>query len=86
MGRHPTGYVCFTHGGRVFLNLTGEGREPAQTDAGRATLPETQVSDTGRYTLDGERLRVPTPWRVMPNRAARGEPRSIVTFARAHDE
>jgi hypothetical protein len=113
MGDHPTGYAYFTPEGRVFFNLTGEGRQPAETDAQRAALLETQVSYTGKYTLDGDqwtakldvawdpkwvgtdqtrtfkldgtRLSVLTPWRVMPNWAAQGETRSIVTFERAKE-
>ncbi len=40
---------------------------------------------TRTFTLDGERLRVLTPWRVMPNWADKGETRSIVTFERARE-
>ena len=35
------------------------------------------------FTLDGERLMVLTPWRVMPNWADKGMTRSIVTFERS---
>jgi len=35
------------------------------------------------FKLDGERLQVLTPWRVMPNWADRGMTRSIVTFERS---
>ncbi|MFG6447606.1 lipocalin-like domain-containing protein [Roseateles sp. BYS180W] len=35
------------------------------------------------YKLDGTRLQVLTPWRVMPNWPEKGESRSIVTFERA---
>jgi hypothetical protein len=34
------------------------------------------------FKLDGERLIVTTPWRVMPNFADKGTSRSIVTFER----
>jgi hypothetical protein len=37
------------------------------------------------FTLEGDRLRVLTPWRVMPNWADRGETRSIVTFERGKE-
>ncbi|KQO85299.1 hypothetical protein ASF36_08750 [Methylobacterium sp. Leaf90] len=40
---------------------------------------------TRTFTLDGERLRMLTPWRVMPNWADKGETRSIVTFERAKE-
>jgi len=35
------------------------------------------------FKLDGERLVVLTPWRVMPNWADKGMTRSIVTFVRS---
>ncbi len=35
------------------------------------------------FKVDGERLQVLTPWRVMPNWAEKGMTRSIVTFERA---
>jgi hypothetical protein len=35
------------------------------------------------FKLDGERLMVLTPWRVMPNWADKGMTRSIVTFERS---
>jgi hypothetical protein len=35
------------------------------------------------FTVEGERLRVLTPWRVMPNWADKGMTRSIITFERA---
>jgi hypothetical protein len=39
-----------------------------------------QVRD---FKLDGERLMVLTPWRVMPNWADKGMTRSIVKFERS---
>lgn len=36
-----------------------------------------------QFKLDGDRLQVLTPWRVMPNWADKGETRSIITFHRA---
>ncbi len=113
MGAHPTGYAYFTPEGRVFFNLTGEGRKPATDVEGRAALLDTIVAYTGRFTLSGDqwttridsawnpqwvgtdqtrtfkiegnRLQVLTPWRIMPNWAKHGETRSIVTFERASD-
>ncbi|MEN5062245.1 lipocalin-like domain-containing protein [Luteimonas sp. TWI1416] len=38
-----------------------------------------------QFKLEGDRLQVLTPWRVMPNWADKGETRSIITFERAHD-
>jgi Lipocalin-like domain len=35
------------------------------------------------FKIDGDRLQVLTPWRVMPNWADKGMTRSIVTFERA---
>ena len=35
-----------------------------------------------RFTLDGDRLAVLTPWRLMPNWADEGESRSIISFER----
>lgn len=35
------------------------------------------------FKLDGERLQILTPWRVMPNWPDKGTTRSIVTFERA---
>lgn len=35
------------------------------------------------FTLDGDRLVVLTPWRVMPNWADKGVTRSIITFERS---
>jgi hypothetical protein len=35
------------------------------------------------FKVDGERLQVLTPWRVMPNWADKGMTRSIVTFERS---
>lgn len=35
------------------------------------------------FTLEGERLQVLTPWRVMPNWADKGMTRTILTFVRS---
>ncbi|WP_227440247.1 lipocalin-like domain-containing protein [Methylobacterium sp. W2] len=43
------------------------------------------TEQTRSFEIDGVRLRVLTPWRVMPNWAEEGETRSIVTFKRATD-
>ena len=43
------------------------------------------TKQTRMFTLEGDRLRVLTPWRVMPNWADRGETRSIVTFERGKE-
>jgi len=95
MGQSPTGYAAFLPEGRVFFMLTGEARKPGKTDRERADLLSTLVAYTGTYRLDGdkwttsvlkiegERLQVLTPWRVMPNWADKGMSRSIVTFERS---
>ena len=36
------------------------------------------------FKLDGKRIQVLTPWRIMPNWADRGMTRSIITFERAN--
>jgi len=43
------------------------------------------TDQTRTFKLDGKRLTVLTPWRIMPNWAKQGETRSIVTFERATD-
>jgi hypothetical protein len=111
MGQKPTGYTAFLPSGRVFFVLTGEGRQPAKTDAERASLLSTLVAYSGTYriegdkwitkvevawnpewigteqtrpfTLDGDKLQVLTPWRMMPNWADQGMTRSIITFERS---
>ncbi|MDH5833447.1 lipocalin-like domain-containing protein [Luteimonas kalidii] len=110
MGERPSGYTIFSPEGRVWFMLTGDGREPGDSDAEMARLLESLIAYTGRYriegddwitevdvawnpawvgtgqrrqfALDGDRLEVLTPWRVMPNWADEGESRSIITFER----
>jgi hypothetical protein len=41
------------------------------------------TEQTRPFTLDGSRLQVLTPWRVMPNWADKGVTRSIITFERS---
>ena len=41
------------------------------------------TEQTRFFKVDGERLQVLTPWRVMPNWAEKGMTRSIITFERA---
>lgn len=40
------------------------------------------TEQTRSYKVEGERLQVLTPWRVMPNWADKGMTRSIITFER----
>jgi hypothetical protein len=44
------------------------------------------TEQTRPFTLEGNLLKVLTPWRVMPNWAAKGMTRSIITFERAKQE
>lgn len=41
------------------------------------------TEQTRSFKIDGDRLQVLTPWRVMPNWPEKGMTRSIVTFERA---
>ncbi|HXX54427.1 MAG TPA: lipocalin-like domain-containing protein [Thermodesulfovibrionales bacterium] len=41
------------------------------------------TEQTRSFKLDGDRLQVLTPWRVMPNWTDKGMTRSIITFERA---
>jgi hypothetical protein len=43
------------------------------------------TEQTRTFKIEGTRLRVLTPWRIMPNWAKQGMTRSIVTFERASD-
>ena len=58
---------------------------PAEVAADAARAAARLASDVKALGLDGARLRVLTPWRVMPNWADRGETRSIVTFERTKE-
>jgi hypothetical protein len=42
------------------------------------------TEQTRTFKMDGDRLQVFTPWRVMPNWADKGMTRSIITFERTH--
>lgn len=41
------------------------------------------TEQTRLFKVDGDRLEVSTPWRVMPNLASKGMTRSVLTFSRA---
>lgn len=43
------------------------------------------TEQTRSFKVDGDRLQVLTPWRVMPNWPEKGMTRSIVTFERAKE-
>lgn len=65
------------------VTLEGD-RWTARLDA--AWNPEwVGTEQTRTFRIEGDRLRVLTPWRVMPNWAAQGPTRSIVTFEKASD-
>ena len=55
MGKNPTGYAIFTPESRVFFVLTGDGRKPAKTAAGKAVLLDSLISYTGKYRLEGDK-------------------------------
>lgn len=40
------------------------------------------TAQTRNFKVDGEKLQVTTPWRVMPNWADKGMTRSLITFER----
>lgn len=56
MGKQPKGYVLFMPEGRVFFMFSGDGRQPAKSDAESATLMKTLVAYTGAYWIDGNTL------------------------------
>ena len=39
-----------------------------------------------QFKIEGDKLQVLTPWRIMPNWADKGETRSIITFERFKKE
>jgi hypothetical protein len=41
------------------------------------------TEQTRSFTVDGDRLQVVTPWRVMPNWPEKGMQRSLITFERS---
>ena len=54
MGQAPSGYVIFSAEGRVWFMLTGDGREPGDTDRELARLLETLIAYTGRYWVEDD--------------------------------
>ena len=57
-------------------------RVPPDMELAKA-LPQVSRAGSCALVMDGERLQVLTPWRVMPNWADKGMSRSIVTFERS---
>ena len=59
-GSHPTGYLIYTTGGRVTVNLTAEGRKPLSGDRFSSPLEEravafsTSIAYSGTYTVEGD--------------------------------
>ena len=55
MGNSPTGYILFLPEGRMWVEITGEGRTAPSTDQDRVGLFNTLVAYTGPYRVDGEK-------------------------------
>ena len=53
MGKHPSGFACFTKNNHVMVTLTGENRKVATNDQERANLLSTIVSYAGTYRIEG---------------------------------
>ena len=59
-GANPSGYMIYTLGGRVTVNLTAEGRKPLSGDRFSSPVEEralafsTSIAYSGTYTLKGD--------------------------------
>ena len=59
-GANPTGYLIYTPGGRVTVNLTAEGRKPLSGDRFSSPVEEralafsTSIAYSGTYTVKGD--------------------------------
>lgn len=59
-GANPSGYMIYTPGGRVTVNLTAEGRKPLSGDRFSSPVEEralafsTSIAYSGTYTLKGD--------------------------------
>ena len=59
-GANPTGYMIYTPGGRVTVNLTAEGRKPLSGDRFSSPVEEralafsTSIAYSGTYTVKGD--------------------------------
>lgn len=53
MGRHPSGFACFTKNNHVMVTITGETRKVATNDQERADLLSTIVSYAGKFRIEG---------------------------------
>jgi hypothetical protein len=71
----------------TLIAYTGEYRVEGDTWITKVDVawnPEWIGTEQARsFKIDGDRLQVLTPWRIMPNWANKGMTRSIVTFERA---
>ena len=54
MGNSPTGYILFLPEGRMWVEITGEGRTAPSTDQDRVGLFNTLVAYTGPYRVDSD--------------------------------
>lgn len=61
--------------------MRGAGRSRGQTGTRNPEWVGTE--QTRSFRIEGNRLQVLTPWRIMPNWADKGMTRSIITFERA---
>ena len=61
-GANPSGYLTYTRGGRVMVNLTAEGRKPLSGDRfsspaeERALAFSTAIAYSGTYTVKGDAI------------------------------
>src|SRR6188768_213126 len=66
-GNRPTGYIIFTPDGRMMSVVEAEGRKPPENDEQRAAAFRTIIAYTGMYRLEGDQLKVVSPWVMSPN-------------------
>jgi hypothetical protein len=55
-GAHPSGFLQFTPGGRMFAILTAEERRPIETDADQIAAFESLVAYTGQFRIEEDRI------------------------------
>ncbi len=55
-GAHPKGRLVLTREGHWIIILTAAGRSPAKTSDEKATLLDSMLAYSGRYTVDGDRI------------------------------
>jgi hypothetical protein len=54
LGAEPFGYVVFAPNGRMIMLMTSGGRTPATSSSEMATLFQSMIAYTGRWSLHGE--------------------------------